>query len=348
MSIRRRLHAAWLLRLVALITPALLGAQEPAATPIPVYWPTPNGEYFQTGDIMPLLQPTASGRPESGLYGCVRNGGSRFHEGVDLKPIGKDRNGEPTDPVYAVMEGRVAYVNRVAGNSSYGRYVVIEHTQLDVPVYTLYAHMADVDSDIQPGVKVAAGERLGRMGHSAGGYAIPRSRSHVHFEIGLRDSNRFQDFYNYKRYGGKNQHGNYNGMNLTGMDPMLFFERARTGRLTSMRELVQSQPVAFTLQISTREVPDFIARYPGLLTAPIPLSGLTGWEVDFTSEGMPTRWTPMTTQDVETRREGDIALVNYNAEALENNCRNTLVIKNGKPTLGSGLKDKLQLIFGFR
>ncbi|MBC2594254.1 M23 family metallopeptidase [Ruficoccus amylovorans] len=315
---------------------------------IPVYWPTPDGEYFQTGDIMPLLQPTASGRPESGLYGLVRNGGTRFHEGIDLKPMGRDRNGEATDPIYAAMAGRVAYVNRIAGNSGYGRYVVIEHTQLDVPVYTLYAHMADIDSRIQAGVQVEAGGRLGRMGRSAGGYSIPKSRSHLHFEIGLRDSNRFQDFYNYKRYGGKNQHGNYNGINLTGMDPLRFFERARTGRLTSMRELIQSQPVAFTLQVSTRQAPDFITRYPALLTQPIPAQGLTGWEIDYTSEGMPIRWTPLTSEDVGTRREGDIALLNYNEEALSHNNRDTLLIKNGKPSLGSGLKNSLQLIFGFR
>ncbi|MGE9292054.1 MAG: M23 family metallopeptidase, partial [Puniceicoccales bacterium] len=181
----------------ALSVSPICAAQSQPVAPIPAYWPTPDGSYFQTGDIMPLLQPTASGRPESGLYGCVRNGGTRFHEGVDLKPIGKDRNGNATDPIYAVMAGRVAYVNRVAGNSSYGRYVVIEHMDLDVAVYTLYAHMADVDSDIQPGIRVEAGQRLGRMGHSAGGYSIPRSRSHLHFEIGLRDSNRFQDFYKY-------------------------------------------------------------------------------------------------------------------------------------------------------
>ncbi len=326
----------------------ILPAHAQSGTPIPVYWPTPNGEYFQTGDIMPLLQPTASGRPESGLYGCVRNGGNRFHEGVDLKPIGKDRNGEPTDPIYAVMAGRVAYANRIAGNSSYGRYVVIEHPQLDVPVYTLYAHMADIDSDIRPGTPVEAGERLGRMGHSAGGYSIPRSRSHLHFEIGLRDSNDFQSYYNYKRFGGKNQHGNYNGMNLTGMNPLRFFEKARAGQLTSMRELIQSQPTAFTIQVATRQAPDFITRYPALLTKPIPAQGLVGWEIDYTAEGMPIRWTPLTADDVPTRREGDITLVKYYPEELEDNCRDTLVMKNGKPTLGSGLKDNLQLVFGFR
>ncbi|MEM9226591.1 MAG: peptidoglycan DD-metalloendopeptidase family protein [Verrucomicrobiota bacterium] len=324
---------------------ALLGAQ---AEPPEVFWPTPDATYFETGDITPSLQPTASGRLESALYGCTRNGGKRFHEGLDLKPIGRDRKGEATDPIYAVMEGRVVHVNTVAGNSSYGRYVVLEHETLDVPVYTLYAHLAAVGSDITPGTFVPAGGRLGTMGRSAGGYSIPRSRAHLHFEIGLRKSNRFQDFYDYKRYGGENKHGNYNGINLAGMDPMIFFEQARTGQLKDMQSLLQSQPTAFTLRVATRKAPDFIARSPGLLTKPIPANVLTGWQIDFTAEGMPIRWTPLTAEDVETRREGDITLVKYYPEYLQGQCKQTLRIRNGKPELGNDTRDDLKLIFGFR
>ena len=32
-------------------------------------------------------------------------GGARFHEGLDLYPIDRDRRGEPTDAVYAVLPG---------------------------------------------------------------------------------------------------------------------------------------------------------------------------------------------------------------------------------------------------
>lgn len=313
-----------------------------------VFWPTPDARFFETGDITDSLQPTASGRLESALYGCVRNGGRRFHEGLDLKPVGRDRHHEATDPIYAVMPGRVAYINTVAGNSSYGRYVVLEHDGLDLPVYTLYAHLAKVDSSLRVGMNVPGGGRLGTMGRSAGGYTIPRSRAHLHFEIGLRKSNNFQDFYDYKRYGGKNNHGNYNGINLAGMDPMIFFEQARTGQLRSMQSLIQSQPVAFTLRVATRRAPDFIARYPRLLTKPIPAQGLAGWEIDYTAQGMPIRWTPLTAEDVITRQEGDITLVKFYPEALEGNCKQTLLLRNDQPSLGSELRNDLQLIFGFR
>ena len=55
MRMLERLRAAWMPLAWVFVLPVLLGAQEPAATPIPVYWPTPNGEYFQTGDIMPPM-----------------------------------------------------------------------------------------------------------------------------------------------------------------------------------------------------------------------------------------------------------------------------------------------------
>ena len=59
----------------------LMGFVSARAEPPAVFWPTPNGEYFETGDIIDSLQPTVSGRWESALYGCVRNDGNRFHEG---------------------------------------------------------------------------------------------------------------------------------------------------------------------------------------------------------------------------------------------------------------------------
>ncbi len=334
------------LRIVVLCL-LLFGLSPAVAEPPAVFWPTPNGEYFQTGDLIDSLQPTASGRWESALFGCVRNGGTRFHEGVDLKPIGRDRHNEATDPIYSVMDGRVVYINRIAGNSGYGRYIVIEHESLDVPVYTLYAHLAAISPDIDTGTLVKGGQRIGTMGRSAS-YSIPRTRAHLHFEIGLRKSNRFQDYYDFKRYGGKNLHGDYNGINLTGMDPMIFFEQARTGKLQDMRSMIQGQPVAYTIRVATRSVPDFIARYPKLLTKHIPAQGLVGWEIDYTAEGMPIRWTPLTAEDVATRREGDITLVDYKPELLQGKCRKTIVIKGDRATLGSDLRNDLQLIFGFR
>src|SRR5438046_9194383 len=66
---------------------------------------------------------------EGGQYGFVRDptdtvGGvvySRFHVGIDIRPLLRDAHGEPLDEVLAIADGRVVYVNSVAGYSYYVR-----------------------------------------------------------------------------------------------------------------------------------------------------------------------------------------------------------------------------------
>ena len=184
-------------------------------------WPTPNPAFQNGKPVEAYVQPTVSGRVESGLFGCVRNGGSRFHEGLDLYPIGRDVRGEAVDPVYAVLPGRVVHASRNSGYSSYGRYVVIEHDQETPAYHTLYAHLASVADAITLGARVEAGSVLGIMGRSAT-YTIPSSRAHVHFEIGFRLTDDFEKWYTDQKFDSKNRHGMWNGMNLVSVDPLAF------------------------------------------------------------------------------------------------------------------------------
>lgn len=344
MGLRSR-YAALLICLLALLPG--LRADEP-----PLFWPTPNTAFFQGDDWEDITQPTSSGRPESALFGCVRNDGHRFHEGLDLKPTGRDRNHEATDAIYAVMPGRVSYINKVAGNSSYGRYIVLEHPEADVPVYTLYAHLSAIEADLRQGQRVEGGQRIGTMGRSAGGYSIPKSQAHLHFEIGFIKTNDFDRHYKAAGYHGKNHHGNYSGLNLIGADPVHFWDTVRQGELTTYRNYFHSLPTAFTLRIGTRTVPEFITRYPNLLTHPIPKEGVVGWDIDFTWYGLPKRWTPLTAAAFPYgAKEGDIALLDFNPDAFAGQCRDTLEFKSADPQgtvkLGKNLKNDLKLFFGF-
>jgi len=319
---------------------------------VPLFWPTPNAAFFEGASWDDLVQPTAAGTTESALFGCVRNGGTRFHEGLDLKPIGRNRQQEATDGIYSVMPGRVAHINPHAGNSSYGRYVVVEHRSADVPVYTLYAHLADIEEGLRVGSMVAGGQRLGTMGRSAGGYSIPRQRAHLHFEIGLRKSNEFDRWYQRAGYSGKNLHGNYNGMNLTGADPIHFWETVRAGQFENFRDYFHQLPTAYSLRIGTKTVPDFINRYPHLLTTPVPAEGVAGWDIEFTWYGLPKKWTPLGPAAFPYgAKEGDIALVEFNPGAFRGKCRDTLEFSDTDPRgtvkLGTNLKNDLKLYFGF-
>lgn len=338
-------HAACLLVWVAAF--AGLRAGEP-----PLFWPTPNSAFFEGASWAEIVQPTASGTTESALFGCVRNGGSRFHEGLDLKPIGRDRHNEATDAIYAAMPGRVAYINPHAGNSSYGRYIVLEHNDADVAVFTLYAHLAAIEQGLHEGSLVSGGQRIGTMGRSAAGYTIPRQRAHLHFEIGLRKSNDFDRYYRQLGFTGKNHHGNYSGLNLTAADPVHFWETVRASEFGTFREYFFSLPTAFTLRIGTQTVPEFINRYPRLLTMPIPKDGVSGWDIDFTWYGLPKRWTPLGPEAFPYgAKEGDIALLDFNPDAFGGQCRDTLEFSSRDPQgtvkLGKNLKNDLKLMFGF-
>lgn len=215
-----------------------------------------------------VFQPTASGKPVSALYGSVRtaeHGGSlmaSFHEGVDIAAMARDRHGRPLDTVHAVADGRVAHVNRVAGNSNYGIYVVLLHDDPAIgEVFTLYAHLASVESGLHRGSPVRAGQTLGVMGNTSSS-PMPMARAHLHFEIGLVMSDRFSQLYRMKKL--KPDHGNFHGHNLFGVDPLPVFEGRRQNPEFDFLAHVRTIPAAVELVARAKRQPDFFRRYPAL------------------------------------------------------------------------------------
>ncbi len=137
----------------------------------------------------------------------MRSGGAQFHEGIDIKCISRDRRGEPTDSVFAAMAGIVRHISTSAGDSSYGRYIVLEHPEQTPAIYTLYAHLAHIAPGLKVGDQVTRGQVIGTMGHSSGGYIIPRDRAHLHFEMGVMVTRDFASWYATKKSGSANDHG---------------------------------------------------------------------------------------------------------------------------------------------
>ncbi len=309
-------------------------------------WPTPNTSFQDGRGIESYLQSTQSGDPQSGGFGCVRNKGFRFHEGVDLKALRRDAKGEAVDPVFAAMDGEVAYVNRISGKSSYGRYIVLVHSGLTPAMYSLYAHLRTIKLHLKAGVVVAAGETLGVMGRSAI-YAIPKARAHLHFEIGLRLTDSFQRWYDGKKFENPNEHGNWNGMNLVGFDPMAFFTFHREGADDDFSAYIQNQPVAFTLRVNTRKTPDFIRRYSSLREGDIPAQQLVGWDIKFTGFGLPVSWKPLSAKDLlEPWKENRVILLDSRPGNKKRfPCRNTI---SSEESMGAHLRQNLELLFEFR
>src|SRR5213082_4157141 len=112
---------------------------------------------------------------EGGQYGFVRDpkstgGGvvyTRFHEGIDIRSVHRDANGEPLDEVCAIADGQVVHVSVVPGYSNYGKYIVIEHRWGGSNYYSLYGHLSSIS--VQPGDTVKHGQHIAAMGYTGTG-----------------------------------------------------------------------------------------------------------------------------------------------------------------------------------
>ena len=127
-------------------------------------WPTPNPAFVQGLGYNTFLQKTGPNKDfTSGAYGCVRNNGYKFHEGVDLFPLRKDKQGKPLDTIFSAMSGHVAYINYNESKSSYGKYVVLEHPAYVPKLYTLYGHLDSFGEGLSVGKKINVSEAIGKM-----------------------------------------------------------------------------------------------------------------------------------------------------------------------------------------
>jgi peptidoglycan LD-endopeptidase LytH len=264
--------------------PIAVEPSEPPPPPSPIWQrlvaPTPQ-QNLLTPDAPGVLQPTGSGRLESAKFGSTRtrqqNGHTypAFHEGVDIAATARDRKGIPTDPVFAVADGQVAFVNSIAGNSSYGKYVVVEHsdpslglipkrdgTSVPAVVYTLYGHMADIRFGIRPGHPVAPGDILGTLGHTSSTQPpIPLERSHLHWEVGVTLNSRFEIKGRAEKI--KPDFGNYNGGNLFAFNPLDFYAAHSRDPGLTMASYLATVPPACEVVLRGK-TPDYFRRFPAL------------------------------------------------------------------------------------
>jgi hypothetical protein len=141
----------------------------------------------------------------------------------------------------------------------------------------------------------------------------------------------------------------WNGMNLIGVDPLAFYGAWRAGQLTSVREFLFAQPTAVRLRIATLRTPDFVTRYPALLTKPLPLGLVAGWEIRFAWTGLPFAWTPLSSTEVVGLPTGQPQFVEVDG-AIERRERSKslAVARRGGWVPGKDLETVLQQLFGVR
>jgi murein DD-endopeptidase MepM/ murein hydrolase activator NlpD len=279
------------------LLPALSGLLR--AQPADVRLPTTN-HHLLTGEpekffmhVDRTFEGVVSQPWEGGSFGLVRNqmriGGevicTKFHEGIDIAPMQRDKAGNPLDMVASIAAGTVVHTSPLAGRSNYGKYIVVRHDWDGSPVVSLYAHLSEVL--VQPGDVVEAGTVLGKMGFTGAG--INRARAHCHVELGMIASERYEDWH--KLYaGGTNYHGNYNGMNIIGCEVSRFFLERRSNPALQFRDFVSSTPAYFKVTVPGGATPAFVQRYPWIARGADP--DAVSWEIGFSATGMPVSFAP--------------------------------------------------------
>ncbi len=243
----------------------------------------------------------------AGQYGFVRDVRhtrhgmvySRFHEGIDVRPLRRDRRGDPLDQIMAISDGEVVYVSRHPSRSNYGLYIVVEHWWGRSPIYSLYAHLGSISVDI--GETIRQGDVIGRMGYT--GRGINRDRAHLHLELNMMLSEAFNHWYDdHKKHVVPNYHQLYNGLNLVGIDIERLYHELRENPDLTLPEFIAQETGAFEVMVPAGPMlPDILWRYPWMCEQlhdwlpeygpPIELG--TSWKITFASSGLPLKFEPM-------------------------------------------------------
>ena len=188
---------------------------------------------------------------------------TRFHEGIDIKPVHRDANGEPLDQVRAIADGKIVHTNLVPGHSNYGCYVVIEHRWGGSSYYSLYGHLSKIT--VKPGQAVQKGEPIAVMGYT--GKGINRERAHVHLELNLLLSHGFESWHDTFFKADPNYNGLYNGLNLAGLDIARLYLALRKNPSLTIPEFLKDEEIFYKVTLPKSRHFELPNLYPWMLTA---------------------------------------------------------------------------------
>jgi len=306
----------------------------------PFQLPTANQAIFEPGGQERYFVPTPGKTWVSGTFGCVRSDGWQMHEGLDIKCLQRNRAGEPIDPVMATADGMVAYINNRPSLSNYGRYVVIMHRINGMEIYSLYAHLSEIQSGLQVGKSVRAGEKIAVMGRTSNTRErISKDRAHVHFELNLFYSDHFNSWFKRRFPNERNDHGLFNGENLVGIDArLILLAEHEEGARFDLLNWIQHRPELCRVLVRQTDFP-WLRRYPMLVKqgALNPGEKVAGYEIALDFNGLPFELIPRTAAQFKGTAKYQLVSVN-DAEYTKNPCRR-MVTKQGSrwELAGNGL-----------
>ena len=137
-------------------------------------------------------------------------------------------------------------------------------------------------------------------------------------------------------------------MNLVGVDPLEFYEAMRAGETDSLASHLKMLPVSGRIRVHTPEIPNFVIRYPELLTRPYGTRELVAWDIAFTEFGLPKEWTPRFADEGLEGRPGQVRGITFNPKLLRSQtCRRVIEVSGRRPTISAGTLSTLKKLCGF-
>ena len=312
----------------------------------PCQFPTANHALLQPGSEERFFVGTVGKPWATGRFGCVRTDGWQMHEGLDIKCIQRDSGGEPIDPVLATADGTVVYFSAKPSLSNYGNYVVLRHHIDGLEVCSLYAHLKKIRDDLKIGQAVKSGEAIATMGRTTNTReGIARDRAHVHFELDLFVNEGFPRWYKKAFPTQRNDHGEWNGQNLLGVDPRLvLLEQHRQGTNFNLVNFVRNQAELCRVLVRATNF-RWLKRYPPLIDRS-PLAekeGVAGYEISLNYNGVPYRLIPRAASEIRDKAKFQLLSVNE-AEYRRNPCRRLVIQHAGRWTLAPNGNNLLELL----
>ena len=227
---------------------------------------------------------------QGGQYGFVRDPTdtgagtvyTRFHEGIDIRPVHRDAHGDPLDEIRAIADGKIVHVNAVPSYSNYGKYIVIEHRWDGSNYYSLYGHLSSML--VQPGATVTRGQPIAVMGYT--GTGINQERAHLHLEVDLMFSREFDSWYSTFFRNDPNHNGICNGMNLAGLDVARLYLALRKNPALTIPEFLKGEETFYKVTLPKSRHFDLPRLYPWML---MPGKEKSSWEVSFARSGVPLK-----------------------------------------------------------
>lgn len=284
-----------------------------AAQAQPFLLPTANRALFEKGGDERFFVGTVGKPWTTGSFGCVRSSGWQMHEGIDIRCLTRDKHGEPTDPVLATADGTVAYINNKPSLSNYGNYIVLRHHVDGIEIYSLYAHLHEIHPGLKTGQAVKAGQPIAVMGRTANTHvSISKDRAHLHFELNLFVNDRFSAWHKIAAPGQRNDHGDWNGQNLLGLDPcQILLEANAAGAKFSLLSFIQHQTELCRVVVRRASFP-WLKRYRALIR-PNPVAekeGVAGYELALNFNGIPFTLIPRAASEIKGNARFQLLSVN--------------------------------------